>query len=82
MQCPNCGAVNRESAKFCNLCGSKILVSQPIPQEPVTKSRLMRIVNELKWIIILYLLLSLCCGAGAFFLGYRTNWILWKLGLR
>ncbi len=38
--------------------------------------------SETQWIIIslvILLVISLPC---CFFLGYRTNWILWQLGLR
>jgi len=127
MQCKNCGATNRQGAKFCNTCGVKLPVIQSIQQvqpaqpihqvksrqvfppaqpvrqirspqpaqqaqyrhgvQPVTpgevsKPGLLSIVNDLKWIIVIYVFLVLCCGTGVFFLGYRTNWILWKLGLR
>jgi hypothetical protein len=85
MICSVCGTVNREGAKFCNHCGKRMPIiepNQPVPAPQTSKSRVVRILNELKWLIVIYLILSLCCGSTAFFLGFRTNWILWKLGLR
>ena len=55
---------------------------QSTPQTPTAKPRMKTILTDLKWFIVIYVLLLLCCGSGVFFLGFRTNWILWKLGLR
>jgi hypothetical protein len=73
MECPNCGAELAEGAATCYRCGAEL--SPP-------KSRFAMRLQELKWIIIVYVILSLACMSCACVLGYRTQWILWKLGLR
>jgi hypothetical protein len=37
---------------------------------------------ETKWIILIFLVLILISSSCCLLLGYRTNWILWQLGLR
>lgn len=37
---------------------------------------------EAKWLIIAFLVLFVISLPCCCFLGYRTNWILWQLGLR
>ena len=37
---------------------------------------------ETKWIIIAFVVLFVISLPCCCFLGYRTNWILWQLGLR
>ncbi|MDF1514425.1 MAG: zinc ribbon domain-containing protein [Anaerolineae bacterium] len=82
MRCSKCGIENRQDAKFCNHCGYRFPVTEATLPGTPKKSRLLTILGEIKWILIIYVLLSLCCMSSVFFLGYRTNWILWKLGLR
>jgi uncharacterized membrane protein YvbJ len=94
MQCTNCGATNRQGAKFCNRCGARIevnqpmsqvpppVVNQPAPQVQQNKLKLLEILNDFKYLILIYVIFLLCCGSSALLLGFRTNWILWKLGLR
>ena len=81
MNCPECGATMREGASFCNQCGASLKAHEGVSQGEVPRSHLMRRVDELKWIIVLYVILSLCCCACGCLLGYRAQWILWKLGL-
>ena len=70
MKCPNCAAENIEGAKVCVMCGTSL------------ESRFKVFFQETKWILLTFLILIIismpCCA----FLGYRTNWILWSLGLR
>lgn len=83
MQCPKCGAINRDNAKFCHQCGFSFPIQHTSQPELVDKkARLRYRIHQLKWFIIAYIILSLCCMSSSFFLGFRTNWILWKLGLR
>ena len=82
MSCPKCGATMREGAVLCDQCGASLEAREGVPQGEVPRSRLMRRVDELKWIIVVYVILSLCCMSCACLLGYRTQWILWRLGLR
>jgi len=82
MNCPKCGAIMREDAHFCNQCGARLEGHEHVPKVEAPRSRLMSRIQELKWIIMIYVIMSLCCMSSAFFLGFRTNWILWKLGLR
>ncbi|MBN1978310.1 MAG: zinc ribbon domain-containing protein [Anaerolineae bacterium] len=81
MNCPKCGALVREGATFCNHCGAPLKTSPEIPQGDATKPVWLRRVYELKWIILAYLIASVLCMSCACLLGYRTQWILWKLGL-
>ena len=82
MKCPKCGAEMREGAHFCNQCGARFEQQTQIPHNASRQSRLLSIVQDMKWTIIIFAILSLCCMSSTFFLGFRTNWILWKLGLR
>ena len=70
MKCPVCATDNNEGTKICTTCGNPL------------ESRSQVFFRETKWIMLIFLILILvsipCCA----FLGYRTNWILWTLGLR
>jgi hypothetical protein len=55
---------------------------QGVSQDAGEKSRLKEILSETKWIIVAFLILcavTLPCACCA---GYRTQWLLWQLGLR
>lgn len=55
---------------------------EEVSQDAAEESRLKEILRETKWIIVAFLILcavTLPCACCA---GYRTQWILWKLGLR
>ncbi len=77
MKCPTCGAELGEGVSLCSHCGAN-LGPQGAASQPLWKRR----VQELKWIIVAYIILSLACMSCACLVGYRTQWILWKLGLR
>jgi ribosomal protein L40E len=81
MKCPKCGATNAKDAVHCEQCGASLHPAGAAPQAP-SSSLLMARVGELKWIIVAYLVASLICMSCSCLLGYRTQWILWKLGLR
>lgn len=82
MNCPKCGATLEEDAVLCHECGASLEVGADPPQGEAAGSRWMRRVAELKWIILFYLVMSVLCMSCACCLGYRTQWILWRLGLR
>jgi uncharacterized membrane protein YvbJ len=81
MKCPKCGATNAKDAARCKQCGARL---QPAgaARQGASSSLLMARVGELKWIIVAYLVASLFCMSCSCLLGYRTQWILWRLGLR
>jgi len=83
MKCPKCGATTREGATFCNQCGASLEpAGEQAAAESSVKPKWLRRVLELKWIIAVYLVVSVVCMACACLLGFRTQWILWTLGLR
>jgi hypothetical protein len=45
-------------------------------------SQLQKLIAETKWIILVFVVWCVITLPCACFLGYRTQWILWKLGLR
>jgi uncharacterized membrane protein YvbJ len=81
MNCPKCGALVREGAGFCNRCGASLAVNAETPPEDKARPVWLKRVYELKWIILAYLIASVICMSCACLLGYRTQWILWRLGL-
>lgn len=82
MNCPNCGATIQEGASLCDSCGAKLSTHSEPPQEGEARPLWMKRAYELRWIILAYLVASAVCMCCACLLGYRTNWILWQLGLR
>ena len=82
MICPQCGGEMREGAQFCSQCGTSPNTQEGIQQEERTRPRWVWRVNELRWVILAYVLASCVCMSCACLLGYRTQWILWRLGLR
>lgn len=82
MDCPKCGATAEEGAVLCGECGASLEGLADPPNGGAAGSLLMRRVSELKWIILFYLVMSVLCMSCACCLGYRTQWILWRLGLR
>jgi len=51
-------------------------------QDNESRSPLVRRIIEVKWIIVTYLAISTVCMSCGCLLGYRLNWILWRLNLR
>jgi uncharacterized membrane protein YvbJ len=82
MNCPECGREVREGAQFCNHCGARLNAEWRPEQQERAEPRWKRRVYELRWIIVAYLVVSCVCMSCACLLGYRTQWILWRLGLR
>ena len=80
MDCPQCGAVNKEGAVQCAVCGAAMPAGTEPPQGGAGGSKFMSRLSELKWILIGYLIASVCCMSAACLLGYRFQWILWQLG--
>jgi uncharacterized membrane protein YvbJ len=82
MQCPQCGAPLREGAKFCNTCGTKLEAQAEVPQKRTALGVWKETLLGMKWILLAFLIWCMVTCPCACFLGYRTQWILWKLGLR
>jgi uncharacterized membrane protein YvbJ len=82
MQCPQCGAPLREGAKFCNACGAKLEAQAEVPQRRTALDTWKETLLGVKWILLAFLIWCAVTLPCACFLGYRTMWILWKLGLR
>jgi uncharacterized membrane protein YvbJ len=82
MDCPKCGAANKEGANQCVVCGESMPEERNHPQRGTGSSIFMSRLSELKWILLGYLIASVCCMSAACLLGYRFQWILWQLGLR
>jgi uncharacterized membrane protein YvbJ len=82
MQCPQCGASLREGAKFCNTCGARLEAQVEIPPKRTALDAWKETLLEMKWVLLGFLILCMVTCPCACFLGYRTQWILWKLGLR
>ena len=82
MECSQCGASLREGATFCNKCGARLEAQARAPQERTTLDTWKETLMEMKWILLAFLVWCMVTCPCACFLGYRTQWILWKLGLR
>jgi hypothetical protein len=55
---------------------------ESVAEEITEKKGLAKVWSDSKWIIIAFIVLFTITLPCACFLGYRTNWILWSLGLR
>ena len=82
MDCKECGAAIEEGVTECAVCGATQDTGAAAPEPKSGRSSLGQILAEAKWIIVLFALWCLITLPCACCVGYRTQWILWKLGLR
>jgi uncharacterized membrane protein YvbJ len=82
MECPQCGAQLRAGAQFCNKCGARVEANTEPPQSRTAMDNWKGTLLEMKWVLLGFVIWCMVTCPCACFLGYRTQWILWKLGLR
>lgn len=81
MNCPQCGTLIPIGTSKCINCGAAVRTSDDSAANSDIKSWAVAKFQEYKLLIIAFAVLCAVTLPCAFCIGYRAQWILWKLGL-